>query len=134
MSDNGPVFFGGLVKHRPADVGDDGRHVGEDGSPHYHHAGCDRAHASPAHAAACAAEEVSGRTQPALKTRRASDTGQFVNDPSRGSVKADVTHVDLTGLPETSTVARQFNRGLLTGGHESDSPQNRGRTSPVARP
>ena len=126
MSDNGPVFFGGLVKHRPADVGDDGRHVGEDGSPHYHHAGCDRAHASPAHAAACAAEEVSGRTQPALKTRRASDTGQFVNDPSRGSVKADVTHLDLQSAASADQVAAEFDRTLQVSGHETDSPQNTG--------
>ena len=117
-----PLFFGGLAKHSPESVGEDGAHVGDDGRSHYHHEGCSRAHPTPAHASACAGEEA------VAKGHRDITTGQFV-DPGHPAVPMggqEVAHLDLSAGQPSHVVASQFNRPLIVPGHESNSPQNRG--------
>ena len=121
-----PLFFGGLVKHAPESVGEDGAHVGPDDRTHFHPEDCDRAHPTPAHASACAGEAAVAAAQPVGKAHRDSDSGQFVPDSSRGASPAEVTHLDLTSGPDAATVAANFGRPLIVPGHESNSPQNSG--------
>lgn len=136
-----PRYFGGLVqKHDPESVGSSGHHDGPEGR-HYHCSvpGCEQEHATAAHAAAHAGEEVAGKTQPELKVaHRDLRSGQFAESTERAAVdmggQSEIAHLDLTSGPGAAEIAPGFNRPLIVDGHESDSPQNTGRTSPVARP
>ncbi len=134
-----PTYFGGLQRHAPESVPESGHHPGDDGREHYHCSvpGCEQEHPTAAHASAHAGEAAVAEAQPlpAQKgTHRDAPSGQFAPDSSRGSSPAEVQHLDLSSAPDAATVASQFRRPLIVSGHESNSPQNRGGSSPVPKP
>ncbi len=128
-----PRFFSGLVqKHAPESVGPSGHHDGPEGR-HYHCSvpGCEQEHATATHAASHAAQETADKRQPELKVaHRDLRSGRFAESIERAAVdmgaQGEIAHLDLTTGPAAAQIAAGFTRPLMIGGHELDSPQNRG--------